>query len=46
MNGVLAESTVVKKYGFSEPLIHKINSIIDTSIKDCNIRYYPTFEYK
>ena len=46
MNGIWIESTVVKEYGFFEPLNHKIDSIIDTCMRDSPIRYFHTFECK
>ena len=48
MNGVINENqlTIVKKYEFDKPPIHKIDSIIDNCIRDCHDKYFHTFEYK
>ena len=37
--------TIVKEYIFDNPLIHKIDSIIDNCYRDCHNKYFHTFEY-
>ena len=34
----------VKEYNFDNPLIHKIDSIIDECIRDCLHKYFHTFD--
>ena len=38
MDGIMNKNqlTIVKEYEFDNPLIHKIDSIIDNSIRDCH----------
>ena len=36
---------VVKEYEFNNPLIQKIDSIIDNSIRDCHHKYFHTFDH-
>ena len=36
--------TIVKEYIFDNPLIHKIDSIIDNCYRDCHKKYFHTFE--
>ena len=36
---------VVKGYKFDNPLIHKIDSIIESCYRDCHNKYYDTFKY-
>ena len=36
MNGITKENVIVKDYELDEPLIHKIDSIIDNCIRDCH----------
>ena len=38
--------TIVEEYDFNEPLIHKIDSIVDKLYRDCHKKYYHTIEYK
>ena len=40
MNGVMNESVIFKVYEFYQPLIQKIESIID----DCRNKYFHTFD--
>ena len=40
------QSTIVKKYEFIKPLIHKIDSIIDNCLRDCHNQYFLTFKYR
>ena len=37
--------TVVKEYNFDNPLIQKIDSLIDNSIRDCHKKYFHTFDH-
>ena len=39
------ELYVVKEYKFDNPLVHKIDSIIDGCYKDCHNKYFHTFRY-
>ena len=45
MNGIMNENqlTIVKEYEFKNPLIQKIRSLIDISIKDCHNKFFHTF---
>ena len=36
MNGIMNENFIVEEYNFKKPLIQKIDSLIDNSIKDCH----------
>ena len=47
MNGILDENqlTIVKEYEFNNPLIQKIDSLIDNSIRDCHNKYFHTFDH-
>ena len=37
--------TIVKEYELNEPLIQKIDSPIDNSIRDCHNKYFHTFDH-
>ena len=37
--------TLVKEYEFKNPLITKIDSLIDNSIRDCHLNYFHTFDH-
>ena len=37
--------TLVKEYKFDKPLIQKIDSLIDTSIRDCHQKHFHTFDH-
>ena len=39
------ENVIVKQYEFDNPLIQKIDSIIDNSIRDCHNKYFHTFDH-
>ena len=39
------ELKLVKKYEFDTPLITKIDSMIDKSIRDCHNKYFHTFDH-
>ena len=47
MNGIMNENqlTIVREYEFDNPLITKIDSIIDNSIRDCHHKYFHTFDH-
>ena len=47
MNGITNENqlTFVKEYEFDNPLIQKIDSLIDNSIRDCHNKYFHTFDH-
>ena len=44
MDGIMNKNqlTVVKEYEFDNPLIQKIDSLIDNSIRDCHDKYFHT----
>ena len=37
--------TIVKEYEFHNPLVQKIDSIIDDCIRDCHYKYFHTFDH-
>ena len=37
---------VVKEYKFDNPLIHKIDSVVDNCYRICHNNYFHTFEYR
>ena len=45
MNGVMNENVIVKEYEFDNPLIQKIDSLIDNSIRDCHNNFFHTFDH-
>ena len=47
MNGMMNENelTIVKECEFDNPLIQKIDSIIDDCIRDCLCKYLHTFDH-
>ena len=47
MDGIMNENqmTIVKEYIFDNPLITKIDSLIDNSIRDCHHKYFHTFDH-
>ena len=47
MNGIMNENqlTIVKEYEFDNPLIQKIDSLFDNSIRDCHNKYFHTFDH-
>ena len=47
MDGILNANqlTIVKEYEFDKPPIQKIDSPIDNSIKDCDHKYFHTFDH-
>ena len=47
MDGIMNENqlTIVKEYEFDNPLIQKIDSIIDDCIRDCHYKYFHTFDH-
>ena len=46
MNAILnkKQSTAVKEYEYTKPLIQKIDSLIDNSYRDCHKNYFQTFK--
>ena len=47
MDGIMNDNqlTIVKEDEINNPLIQKIDSLIDNSIRDCNHKYFHTFDY-
>ena len=47
MDGILNKNqlTIAKEYKFDKPLIQKIDSLIDNSIRDCHHKYFHTFDH-
>ena len=47
MNGITNENqlTIVNGYEFDNPLIQKVDSLIDNSIRDCHNNYFHTFDH-
>ena len=45
MIGILNENVFVEEYEFDNPLIQKIGSLIDNSIRDCHNKYFHTFDH-
>ena len=47
MDGIMNENqlTIVKDYEFDNPLIQRIDSLIDNSIRDCHDKYFHTFDH-
>ena len=47
MDGIMNENqlTIVEKYEFNNPLIQKIDSVIDISIRDCHHKHFHTFDH-
>ena len=45
MNGLLNGNIIVKEYESNNPVITKIDSIIDNSIRDCHSKYFHTFDH-
>ena len=47
MDGIMDENqlTVVKEYKLDNPLIQKVDSLIDNSIRDCHNKYFHTFDH-
>ena len=39
------DNVIVKEYEFDNPLITKIDSIIDNSVRDCHNKYLHTFDH-
>ena len=39
------ENIIVKEYEFNNPLIQKVDSLIDISIRDCHHKYFHTFDH-
>ena len=47
MDGIMNENqlAIVKEYEINNPLIQKIDSLIDISIRDCHHKFFHTFDY-
>ena len=47
MDGMMNENqlTMVKEYEFNNPLIQKVDSLIDNSVRDCHNKYFHTFDH-
>ena len=45
MNGIMNKNVNVKEYEFEKPLIQKIDSLIDNSIRDCHKKYFHTVDH-
>ena len=45
MKGITKENVIVKEYEIDNPLIQKIDSIIDICIRDCHNKYFHTFDH-
>ena len=45
MNGITKENVIVKEYEIDNPLIQKIDSIIDNCIRGCHNKYFHTFDH-
>ena len=43
MNGIMNEKVIVEKYESDQPLIQKIDSLIDNCIRDCHEKNFHTF---
>ena len=39
------ENVIVKEYELDNPLIQKIDYLIDNSIRDCHDKYFHTFDH-
>ena len=39
------ENVNVKTYEIDQPLIHKIDSIVDNCFRDCHNKYFHTFDH-
>ena len=39
------EDVIVTEYEFNNPIIQKIDSIIDNSNRDCHNKYFHTFDH-
>ena len=47
MDGIMNKNqlTIVKEYEFDNPLIQKLDSLIDNSIRNCHHKYFHTFDH-
>ena len=41
----MSENIIVKEYEFDKPVFHKIDSLIDNSLRDCHNKYFHTFDH-
>ena len=47
MDGIMNKNqlTIVKEYKLDNPLIQKIDSLVDNSIRDCHHKYFHTIDH-
>ena len=45
MNGITKENVIVKEFEIDNPLIQKIDSIIDKCSRDCHNKFFHTFDH-
>ena len=45
MNGIMVKYVIVKENDFNKPLIQKIDSLVDNSIRDCYNKYFHTIDH-
>ena len=45
MNGIMKENDIVKENEFDNPVIQKIDSMVDNCIRDCHNKYFHTFDH-
>ena len=45
MNGKTDENVIFKEYKFDNPIIQKIDSLVDNSMRDYHNKYFHTFDY-
>ena len=45
MNGIMNENQLTVEYQFDNTFIQKIDSVIDSSLRDCHKIYFPTFDH-
>ena len=45
MNGIMNENQFTVEYEFDNPLIQKIDSLINNSIRGCHHKYFHTFDH-
>ena len=45
MNGKMNENVIVKEYDFKKPPIRKIDSLIESSIRDCHNKYFHKLDH-
>ena len=45
MNGITEKNDIIKEYEIDNPLIQKIDSIIDNCIRDCHHKNFHKFDH-